>query len=218
MEIDEHSIHLPDVSLTLPLTPDLSYLSTLPQVEATIWGEKVQAYVFPQGKFKEFLGTNEDLELLMICKPREVGRNAEGLGAKVGFADAYPIHLITEPSADALNAKLFLDIIPRFRANIVLKGTRAWEEDDWTKVKIGRNVFHVVSRMVRCAVPNVDQTTAALSREPFSSMTRFRRIDTGSKYPCFGMSLVSDGAGEINVGDTVEILSTGEHRYIPIQP
>lgn len=49
--------------------------------------------------------------------------------------------LINESSIDELNTRLKIPVTPqRFRANFVVHGAEAWEEDHWKWIKIGRDV------------------------------------------------------------------------------
>lgn len=49
--------------------------------------------------------------------------------------------LINESSIDELNTRLVKPVTPqRFRANFVVHGTEAWEEDNWKWIKIGKEV------------------------------------------------------------------------------
>ena len=40
--------------------------------------------------------------------------------------------------------------IERFRPNVLVSGGLAWEEDGWSKVRIGDNPWVVTSRCFRC--------------------------------------------------------------------
>jgi hypothetical protein len=76
--------------------------------------------------------------------------------------------LATEASFDDVNGRLEkkLDII-RFRPNIVVGGTVAWDEDDWKLIFIhGIGVFHVIARCPRCQLPKYFPTISL----PFSCL------------------------------------------------
>ena len=60
----------------------------------------------------------------------------------VSFADGYPIMLVGESSLADLNARLDQAVpMDRFRPNLVVAGSSAYEEDRWTKVRIGTALF-----------------------------------------------------------------------------
>jgi len=61
----------------------------------------------------------------------------------------------------------------------------------------------------------VDPETGIADRnEPYTTLKKYRVIDEGSKSACLGMMVTPLGMGECRVGDYVEVLETGEHRFI----
>ncbi|KAF3938948.1 hypothetical protein ABW19_dt0202034 [Dactylella cylindrospora] len=172
-----------------------------------IWKETPEAldvtpmisHVLPD--LHRFLGIPDSRELglfrIIPGQPREVFRNAPraselGYQPLVGFADSYPIHLMSLSSYNDLDSKLKggpLNLtISRFRANVIVTGLPPFDEDDWKYVKIGDFCYHVATRAVRCTLPNVDQITGARHKsEPDKMMNSYRRIDEGAPgHACFG--------------------------------
>ncbi len=92
----------------------------------------------------------------------------------------------------------------RFRPNVVVDGTDAWAEDDWSRLAIGDVTFRVAKMCGRCVVTTTDQGTAARGKEPLLSLARHRRI--GGKL-VFGQNLVPLTGGTIRVGDPVRVLA-----------
>jgi hypothetical protein len=90
----------------------------------------------------------------------------------------------------------------RFRPNFVVRGAPAWAEDDWTTLSIGAMTFHVRKGCDRCVVTTIDQATAVKGKEPLTTLAHFRKHD-GKVY--FAMNLLSEGAGEVHVGDAVTL-------------
>ncbi|MBC2900287.1 MOSC domain-containing protein [Streptomyces cupreus] len=133
-------------------------------------------------------------------------------GETVSFADGYPLLVTSTASLDALNSLIaegdHADEGPlpmnRFRPNVVVSGTAAWAEDDWSRVAIGDVTFRVAKMCGRCVVTTTDQGTAGRGKEPLSTLGRHRRI--GGKL-VFGQNLVPLTGGTIRVGDPVEILA-----------
>ncbi|MER6671737.1 MOSC N-terminal beta barrel domain-containing protein [Streptomyces sp. NPDC000983] len=133
-------------------------------------------------------------------------------GETVSFADGYPLLLTTTASLDALNSLIaggehaHEGPLPmnRFRPNVVVSGTDAWAEDDWTRVAIGDVTFRVAKMCGRCVVTTTDQDTAGRGKEPLFSLGRHRRI--GGKL-VFGQNLVPLTGGTVRVGDPVRILA-----------
>lgn len=103
----------------------------------------------------------------------------------------------------------------RYRANIYFTGPPAFHEDNWTKAKIGSTPYHISCRTTRCKLPNVDpETGIADANEPMTTMRKYRVIDEGSKNAVLGMQVTPLEAGEVKVGDTIEVLETGSHYFL----
>ncbi|MFF1280524.1 MOSC domain-containing protein [Streptomyces sp. NPDC058299] len=133
-------------------------------------------------------------------------------GEMVNLADGFPLLVTTTASLDALNSLIaqggHADEGPlpmtRFRPNIVVTGTEAWAEDDWTRVSIGEVGFRVPKACARCVVTTNDQDSAVRGREPLHTLARHRRI--GGQL-LFGVHLVPLSPGTIRIGDPVRVLS-----------
>lgn len=132
-------------------------------------------------------------------------------GETVSFADGFPLLVTTTASLDALNSLIargdHADEGPlsmnRFRPNVVVSGTAAWAEDDWSRIAIGEVTFRVPKKCGRCVVTTTDQTTAERGREPLHTLGRHRRVDGKL---VFGQNMVPVSGGTIRVGDPVTIL------------
>jgi uncharacterized protein YcbX len=88
----------------------------------------------------------------------------------------------------------------RFRPNLVFTGGKPYEEDEWKKFKIGEVKFSAVKPSVRCMITTINQETAELAHEPLRTLAKYRRIENGV---IFGMNVVCDNTGTINVGDEI---------------
>lgn len=103
----------------------------------------------------------------------------------------------------------------RYRPNVFITGPPAFDEDSWTKARIGDITTHVSCHTTRCKLPNVDQETGIADRnEPYTTMRHYRVIDKGSPSSCLGMQVTPLTKGELRVGDEVEVLQRGEHLYL----
>jgi uncharacterized protein YcbX len=133
-------------------------------------------------------------------------------GETVSFADGFPLLLTSTASLDALNSLIAQGDhaqegplpMNRFRPNVVVSGTAAWAEDDWSRVAVGEVTFRVAKTCGRCVVTTTDQTSADRGREPLHTLGRHRRI--GGKL-VFGQNLVPESRGTIRVGDPVTVLA-----------
>ena len=193
-------------------------------------------------RLRQFLKVSKHIGLFYLPQDhlREVFRNAPtaaelGYQPSVAFGDSYPLHMVNLASVKDLAQVIDQRAVERetednperaseeainhlrFRPNLVVKGSLAWEEDHWTRIKIIDSEFIVTNRAGRCPMPNIDQDTGAKHhREPLATMKEERCIDEGApSLPCFGMMMVPvPRKGVVSVGDFVEILETGKHRYI----
>lgn len=234
----------PNVRIEVPSHPTKEWLeenTTDDKVE--IWGQKVQAKVYPASLSKpisDFLGK----PVLLVYKgpwtePRVLRGNGapEFLGRtqSLGFADMFPTLVGSLASMAELNSRLRAAgieedwSIERFRPNIIVQGNTPWEEDTWKTIRIvpaqdeekrGKSgqglVLNVLSRCLRCRVPNVDPNTAVEHKtQPWDTLMSYRRIDKGLRFkPAFGMLCAPYDEGEIKVGMALEVLeTTNDHMF-----
>lgn len=190
-------------------------------------------------KLEQFLGMKNSLGLFRVDFDnlrgisRSLPKHRRDEQFNVGFADAFPVHLLSIASVREVDIQLpnnasvkdELDAV-RFRANIYVDGVPASGEDKWMSITIGRAVarnrhveaaeYHVACRTARCTLPNVHPETGVKDRnEPHATLKRTRQVDEGAKpHPCLGLSMIPLFAhGVIRVGDKIDILETGEHFY-----
>ncbi|MFS8199864.1 MOSC domain-containing protein [Streptomyces sp. CWNU-52B] len=180
-----------------------------------IWHDKVEgvpAGVSADAWFSDWLGAA--VRLVHLNDPairRPIDPRFARPGETVSFADGYPLLITSLASLDALNTLIARGDRPaegplpmdRFRPNLVVTGTAAWAEDDWSRISVGQVVFRVATMCGRCVVTTTDQSTAERGREPLRTLARHRRF--GDKL-VFGQNLVPESPGSVRVGDPVRIL------------
>ena len=121
-----------------------------------------------------------------------------------GFADGYPILIISESSLQDLNSKLDSPIpMNRFRPNIVLKDCEPFAEDAWKRIKIGDVEMALVKPCARCEVTTTDQVTLERKKEPLKTLGGYRKHKLGA---IFGMNVIPLNEGRLEVGMGVEVL------------
>ncbi|KAI1133100.1 hypothetical protein F5Y10DRAFT_229385 [Nemania abortiva] len=183
--------------------------------DVKIWKEVVTALNMSTELPRElmlYLGVSNKLGLFRIdpTRLREVYRCAPlkddvGYQPVTGFQDAYPLHMITLNSLQQFSEEVPKDEdlkeidVRRFRANVILSGVPAYDEETWKKARFkpGKSglhndaVFHISCRTVRCKMPNVDPFTGARHpREPDHSLRTLRAVDKGVPLNgCLGMQL-----------------------------
>ena len=135
---------------------------------------------------------------------RPVDPNYAPQTAQVNFADGFPLLMISEASLADLNKRLSQPLpMNRFRPNLVVSGCEPFAEDYWQSVRIGNATFQGVKPCQRCIITTIDQTTGISGREPLATLA-YRGVKGGV---IFGQNLVHTGAGEVRVGNPVEVLS-----------
>jgi uncharacterized protein YcbX len=121
-----------------------------------------------------------------------------------GFADGYPILIISEESLQDLNSKLDSPLpMNRFRPNLVVKGAEPFAEDTWKRIRIGGIEIALVKPCARCVVTTIDKETLAKSKEPLKTLESYRRHPLGA---IFGMNAIPLNSGRLELGMNVEIL------------
>lgn len=129
---------------------------------------------------------------------RENGHDAasfEQEAPNVAWQDGFPFLLTTEGSIDDLTDRIptvadkkgfdsakWLDRrhrleSVRFRPNIVVKGAKAWEEDEWAYVDVGEHRLLVATRCARCVLPSVDPATAERDKVLPEAVMHPHRLD-----------------------------------------
>src|SRR5689334_12293866 len=121
-----------------------------------------------------------------------------------GFADGYPILIISEESLQDLNTRLEMPLpMNRFRPNLVVKGCEPYAEDIWNKIKIGDVELAIVKPCARCEVTTIDKVTLEQSKEPLKTLAKYRKHELGA---IFGQNVIPLNEGRLQLGMNVEVL------------
>jgi uncharacterized protein YcbX len=148
----------------------------------------------------------------------EMRRPKTGEG-QVAFADDYAILGASVESLGDLNNRMYSRIaMGQFRTNIDFEGGGAFEEDTWRRIRIGGVVDLVGETLcARCSMPQIDQATARIGKEPAATLFEYRRVEHINTAPWklpypdkvyFGRNFNVLTTGTIEVGMEVEILET----------
>ncbi|MCC6299917.1 MAG: MOSC domain-containing protein [Anaerolineales bacterium] len=122
-----------------------------------------------------------------------------------GFADGYPILLISEESLQDLNSRLEAPLpMNRFRPNIVVKGCEPYAEDTWNQIQIGDVKLAIVKPCARCEVTTIDKETLERRKEPLKTLGKYRKHKLGA---IFGQNAIPLNEGRLQLGMDVEVLS-----------
>jgi len=143
---------------------------------------------------------------------RQVLKEAARPGDLVTFADACPFLATTEASLGEVNRRIAEAggvAVPmgRFRPNLVLVGASPFEEDSWTRLRIGDVIFRSAGPSSRCIITVTDQLTGRRGVEPLRTLASFRRDPREPTDVIFGVNLVGESkGGVVRVGDPVTVL------------
>ncbi|PGG97134.1 hypothetical protein GX51_07483 [Blastomyces parvus] len=152
-------------SFQVPLIPAASAMKagTYPSRSVRIWKDTPMAIDYGKhlpSSLLAFIGASRPMTLFRIdpdhhrkvfrCAP---SKEVLGFQATTGFADAYPVHMLSLGSVREIDARTKYAIpnlsVRRFRANIILEGSAAFAEDDWKRVRfIPRNGNRMLSNQV----------------------------------------------------------------------
>lgn len=200
--------------LSVSLKLDASEKISLPLLSSSkktlsvkIWEDTCPAeLVSPEADnwFSEILKVKCRLVRMPESTKRLVDQKYSPEKKSVSFADGYPFLIIGQASLDDLNEKLPQPLpINRFRPNFVFTGGEPYEEDNWKQFKIGEVVFSALKPCARCMITTINQDTSERGFEPLTTLASYRKKD--SKV-LFGMNLICNSAGTINLEDEITLL------------
>ena len=198
--------------LEAPAMPALQVL--LPNAQSqlravTVWRDSLQVPDAGDAAARwvsDYLQRDCRLVQVPAARARQVDIQYAQAGERVGFADGFPLLLISQASLDDLSERVGRPLeMLRFRPNLVIAGSAPYAEDSWKRIRIGTLEMRVVKGCSRCIMTTLDPHTGARSpdREPLQTLKSFRERD-GEVY--FGQNLIAEGCGELHVGMPVEVL------------
>jgi uncharacterized protein YcbX len=215
LKADTLELHAPgmlrlEIPLELPSPDDARVL------QVQVWDDSVQAYDCDEKTaawFSNAVGVTCRLVRFHPAAKRVANPQwTDGIEVPTLFSDGYPMLVISEASLGDLNQKLIAqqrDPLPmnRFRPNIVIGGTEAFEEDYAASIKIGAATLRPVKPCPRCPIPSVDQATGRVGPDPLDILQTYRANPKVDGSVTFGMNaILREGEGQVlRVGDAVEI-------------
>lgn len=199
-----------EVPLGLPAPEDARVL------DVRVWRDTVPAYDCDETTatwFSNFIGTPCRLVRFHADAQRNVDSDwTGGVAATTMFSDGFPVLVISAASLADLNEKLVAQgraALPmdRFRPNIVIGGTEAFDEDFASAIRAGEAVLKPVKPCARCTIPSVDQASGELTADPLDVLRTYRVNPKVNGGITFGMNaIVSNGAGTVlHVGQELEV-------------
>ncbi len=140
------------------------------------------------------------------CNPDWTG----DIAAHTKFSDGYPILVLGTDSVADLRQRMGVTIyqlpIDRFRANFVISGLAAYEEDFIDTLGYRELSLKLVKPCVRCSVPGVDQLTGEQNGpSPLDSLVGFRMNPAVDGATMGVNAILAAGSGsEIRVGTLLD--------------
>lgn len=178
-------------------------------MKVTVWNDDCEA--IDEGEeaatwLSEYLSIDCRLVRMTASFRREIDEDHRADGENiVGFADGFPLLIISAASLTDLNNRLDEPLLMnRFRPNIVVDGCEPFAEDRWKEISINGVKLSLVKRCDRCTITTVNQESGSRSKEPLKTLSEFRK--EGDKV-FFGQNAVHATQGKIRVGDAVQILN-----------
>ena len=213
-------------TLEVPMRPDSGVRQNVTVWQSTVAGEVYNGRVGEW--FSEVLGRECQLVLMPETTERHVSEQFDSGEDIVSFADGYPLLLIGEGSLEELNRRIEENAdkgvrapVPmnRFRPSVVVRGSEAFVEDNWAKIRMGEAVFRVAKPCGRCVMTTIDQQKGEFDgKEPLRTLATFRKAADvrpvgyekyghPSSMVLFGENLIPENPGVmVRLGDDVEIL------------
>lgn len=206
-------------------TIDIS-LGTVPAI-ALDCGDDVAKWlskVLGKGSFRlAYLGGDVRCRPRQMCTQATWNNGSEETsvylpGTMVGFADSTHVTLISDASRSDLHRRMPRGAAQltqeRFRMNVMLSGTSAYEEEGWKSFIINGLVFEVSKLCNRCSATLVDPDTGRvgpIKGEPLQLLRSFRSVEhlwhvdpRHKTAPILGTKACSrSSSGSIRVGDMV---------------
>ena len=112
--------------------------------------------------------------------------------------------MINQNSIDDLNTRIEKQSsIENFRPNIVVSGFKAYEEDKLKKIKIGKQLFEVVSKCPRCSMTSITFKDSSKNNEILKALSQYKRQENNVY---FGIYLKPINEEVLHKGDKIEII------------
>lgn len=183
-------------------------------VTVNIWRDQCQG-LHVNDEVDQWLSDFLSMPCHLIYQPESTIRNVDPDYAtakdKVYFSDGFPFLITSEASLNKLNQIMGLDLtMARFRPNLVIGNCAAFAEDFWRDITVGEIEFRLPKPSSRCAITTIEPGSSKFGKEPLTTLNRLRKWQN-KVY--FGQNALHNSVGQLEQGDTVEIMQTG-----PAQP
>ena len=195
-------------TLTL-LAPEVGEMSIPLEVDgvetmAELWGDQVLLQEVKPARewISDYLG--EDVRLVQIGYQyqRQINLKYSQQGEQTSLSDGFPLLITSVESLTAVNEHLNTDIaMKNFRPNLVVAGGEAFEENNWSSLKVGSMTFKATKMCARCIMICVDQSRGVMgSKDPLRVLNKLNKVNG---QPIFGQNLIPTQRGVVQIEDMV---------------
>ena len=195
--------HLEKLIESIPIHPSKTTTQSLKIFSYDAYGQSVSDHL--DQWFSHYLNTSCQFIRIDLNSARPVLSKHGGQDQDVvGFADQAPILILSQASLDDLNERLYKTIgTDRFRPNIVLEDTSAYEEDTIDVIQIDQCKLKVIQQVVRCVFTTIDPVSKKkdLKSEPLKTLATYRNGPKGGVV--MGVHAVPINEGVISLNSEV---------------
>jgi uncharacterized protein YcbX len=176
-------------------------------VDVTLWDDQIHVREVTDGIsawFSDLLDESVRLVQIQSDAPREIDTKYHTEGSKQSsFADSLPILIASEASYQAVEQKLghAFDWMC-FRANLIVSGIDAFEEDTWSDFSVGPVRLFGAKPCARCQLVNVEPSTGEVGKTLLATLSTFRQVN---HKVYFGQQVVPVVVGKLAVGDEIHV-------------
>lgn len=171
----------PSNAVSVPLVTEPEAL-----VSVEVWNDRMHACKVPgevHAWLSDFLQEPCQLVTMPNTTERRVDEKYNRGNDLVSFADGYPFLIAGEASMQDLNDKIWANAsdafaplsIRRFRANFIFNGGTPYQEDGFTKFRIGDVAFLGIKPCARCVLITRDPDTGIKGKEPLATLSSYRQ-------------------------------------------
>ncbi len=173
----------------------------------TVWDDNIEAQ-HCQEKYDHWFSQYLQMPCQLLFFGQQSQRQVKNSSNSVGFADGYPLLLISQASLDDLNQRCGENFtMASFRPNIVVENCAAFAEDTWQRIRIGDIEFELNKACSRCTFTTVNPKTAEShpQHQPLTALKSYRQVSSGDVM--FGQNLIAKSQGNIQLNAEVEVLA-----------
>jgi uncharacterized protein YcbX len=174
-------------------------------IKVKIWDDEIQC-LLASNEINTWFSENLGMKVRLCYQSNDTIRKTDprysrSKNDQTSLSDGYPILIISEESIKEINKQCPEHIdIRRFRPNIIIKGAKPFEEDNFSEIQIGDVEMVGVKKCARCQVINIDFETGKSGKEPLKTLSDFRKINNKI---LVGINIIVNSSGRIQAGDLI---------------